>query len=659
MQMIRKVVAAGMAALVVLTGAPATAQTPPPAQPPIQAPVQAALQPLDRARVEAFVDGAVSQAILRDHIAGVSVAVVDRSGVVLAKAYGQAGANPTRPAGPDTLFRVGSISKTPVWIAVMQLVEQGMISLDDPINDHLPPDLKIPDEGFREPIRIRHLMTHSAGFEDSVLGGFFVRDAAHLTNLETYLRTHRVHRVREPGTLAVYSNYGAALAGAMVAHVTGQRWEDYVERHVLRPLGMAEATYREPYSVAQANAANLAAPIPAAALARLSSGFDVKAGALEPQAFEYIGNVAPAGGLSASARDMAAYLQALLDPARLQAAGVLKATSFATLREPLFANTPEMGSWRHGFMDFSVIRGRPAFGHGGDLIYQHATLEIYPDAGIGIFVAVNTPTGIPLRDHLPQALLAAFAGPASPPPPRAADAKAEAAKVAGAYRSLRRPAFRTERAVLSLIGAGEVKAMPNGDIIVPRGDHTARFYPIGHGVFADVASPARIAFHEVGGRMLQFDPYSAGPAERIGFFQGAIWLSALAVLALFTAIWGMVMGVRRLFRRREPGRAAALALDGLCAAWLIAFGFVGAGMAALGDQNSAVFAYPGTLLPVGLWALLAAALATPLAALAAIFPLRPHDWSAWRWSRQGAAFVVFATFAVTLQVWGLLGYSGW
>ena len=58
-------------------------------------------------------------------------------------------------------------------------------------------------------------------------------------------------------------------------------------------------------------------------------------------------------------------------------------------------------------------------------------------------------------------------------------------------------------------------------------------------------------------------------------------------------------------------------------------------------------------------ALLAAALATPLAALAAIFPLRPHDWSAWRWSRQGAAFVVFATFAVTLQVWGLLGYSGW
>ena len=107
---------------------------------------------LDRVRVEAFVDGAVREAMRVDHIAGVSVAIVDRAGVVMTRGYGAAADSPLEPVDADTLLRVGSISKTPVWIAIMQLVEQGKISLDDPINKLLPEALRIPDEGFRQPI---------------------------------------------------------------------------------------------------------------------------------------------------------------------------------------------------------------------------------------------------------------------------------------------------------------------------------------------------------------------------------------------------------------------------------------------------------------------------------------------------------------------------
>lgn len=85
----------------------------------------------------------------------------------MAHGYGAAAVAPYRKADADALFRVGSISKTLVWIAVMQLVEQGKLSLDDPINDRLPPALQVPDEGFTKPILVRHLMTHTAGFEDS------------------------------------------------------------------------------------------------------------------------------------------------------------------------------------------------------------------------------------------------------------------------------------------------------------------------------------------------------------------------------------------------------------------------------------------------------------------------------------------------------------
>jgi CubicO group peptidase (beta-lactamase class C family) len=599
-----------------------------------------------------------------DQIAGVAVAVVDRSGVVMAKGYGLAGVKPDRPADSQTLFRVGSISKTPVWISLMQLVEQGRIRLDDPVNAHLPPELRIPDAGYGgRPIRVRDLMTHSAGFEDSVLGGFFVRNPSELLATDAWLRTHRVHRVRGPGELAVYSNYGATLAGAVVAHVSGQPWPDYAEQHVLRPLGMATATYREPYSGALARSRGLPAPLPAAIAAHVSSGFELKAGALEPQPWEYVGALAPAGALSADAQDMAAYMSALLDPARLEAAGVLKASTFQTMLQPLLANTPGMGSWRHGFMDYSVTRGRAgAFGHGGDLIYDHATLEIYPQAGIGVFVAVSTPTGVPLRDRLAEALLARLAGPLPIPPPRAADAKVEAARVAGTYRSLRVASFRTERALMNLISTSEVRALPNGDILIPGGPHPFRAYPIGDGVFVAVDGPGRIAFRQVGGRMMRFDGFSIAPSVRIGLFQGIPWLGAMLAAGVVTAGWGVGSGLRRLFRRGERGRGAGLVLDGLCLLWAIAIALTAAGFAAMGDLDRVVFTYPGTLLPVGLWALAAAALATPVAAVLAVGPLRPRGqrgWSGWRWFREGAAIVVFGVLAVTLWSWGLLGYSGW
>jgi hypothetical protein len=148
---------------------------------------------------------------------------------------------------------------------------------------------------------------------------------------------------------------------------------------------------------------------------------------------------------------------------------------------------------------------------------------------------------------------------------------------------------------------------------------------------------------------MRFDPFSAGPSVRIGFLESANWLFALVALGVVTAIWGVVMGARRLFERRSsPDRPAAMALDGLCLVWLIAFGLAAVGAAALGSPNTAVFSFPGPLLP-----------ATALAAIAVIGPLRPAGWRAWRWTREAAVLAIFAALSATLYAWGLLGYSGW
>ena len=371
---------------------------------------------------------------------------------------------------------------------------QGKISLDDPINERLPELLRVPDEGFRNPILIWHLMTHSAGFEDS-LEGLFIHDPARLRPLADYLATHRVHRVREPGMLAVYSNYGATLAGALVANVTGEPWQDYAEAHILRPLGMMTATYREPYPDALAKVQGLAAPMAESVAAKVTSGFSRASGAYQTQPFEYISD-APAGALSASANDMGAYMRALLDPAWMGKSGVLRTETALAMREPLLANAPELSPLLHGFFDLNSTRGRHGFGHGGALVFQHSTLEVYPDEGVAIFMSVNTPTGDALLNAFPSVVLDAFFGPAPASPPMVKDPEAEAAKVAGTYLTSRRPTFRSESPLLRYSGEFEVKALRSGHILLYG---SKRYTPIGGGVFVSTVGREQIAFHEAGG----------------------------------------------------------------------------------------------------------------------------------------------------------------
>ena len=549
---------------------------------------------VDRTTIEAFVDGAVREALQADHIAGVSIAIVDRAGVVMARGYGAAAFDPYRKADADTLFRVGSISKTPVWIAIMQLVEQGKLSLDDPINNRLPPSLRVPDEGFQKPILVRHLMTHTAGFEDST-EGLFVHDPTKLMTLDQSLAVYRVHRVREPGTLAVYSNYGAALAGALVAHVTGETWQDYAERRILRPLGLATATYREPYPESVASARDLPEPMAAEVLAKTTNGFSWSSGAYHTQPFEYVSDDAPAGTLSASANDMAKYMQALLDPEFMAKAGVLKVETALALRQPLFANTPELGAMLHGFFDLSASRGRSGFGHGGALVFQKSTMEIYPDEGFAIFISANTPAGGTLLDKLP-ALLLDLAYPLTlPAAPRAKDAETEGARVAGVYRGLRVATYRSEAPLNRYFSGFMVRALPSGNIVVA-GDR--RYRPIGDGVFASIADHERIAFHERGGRMTMFDSSGVFPADRVGFFQTGRWLRWISGAAAILALWAIVAAVERFVRSDRRGRAAALVLDASSLLWLVSGALLLLSVHPWAkNDGSYLFTYPGSSTP--------------------------------------------------------------
>ncbi len=191
----------------------------------------------------ALFDGIMPLQLGSNDIAGAVVVVVKDGQVLFAKGYGYANVEARKPVSPDdTLFRVGSVSKLFTWTAVMQLVEQGRIDLDADVNRYL--DFKIP-EAFGQPVTVRHLMTHTAGFEDS-LQGLFGSDPKQTADLRALLLAHPPARIYAPGTTPAYSNYGALLAGYIVQRVSGEDYATYVQRHILAPLGMAHATASQP-----------------------------------------------------------------------------------------------------------------------------------------------------------------------------------------------------------------------------------------------------------------------------------------------------------------------------------------------------------------------------------------------------------------------------
>jgi len=179
----------------------------------------------DRAELEAFVDG-IMDANLRDkHVAGATVAVVKDGALLFAKGYGYADVAKRKPVEAErSLFRIGSTSKLFTWTAVMQLVEQGKLDLDTDVNKYL--DFKIPAT-FPQPITLRHIMTHTPGFEEDSRD-LISDDSATLIPLGTWLAKHIPGRVRPPGTYASYSNYATALAGYVVQRVSGMPWDDYI-----------------------------------------------------------------------------------------------------------------------------------------------------------------------------------------------------------------------------------------------------------------------------------------------------------------------------------------------------------------------------------------------------------------------------------------------
>ncbi len=173
----------------------------------------------------------------------VSAAAVVRGQTVLETAVGVADASDGREATPDTQYRVGSITKTFTAAAVMALVDEGKVALDDPLGRH------VPEAGGR-PLTIRRLLSHSSGLQREPPGNVW-ETLAFPTTAELLAGLDRAEQVLEPGAWWHYSNLAFVLLGELVARVSGMPYERFVEERLIGPTGLRRTGWESAEPVAR------------------------------------------------------------------------------------------------------------------------------------------------------------------------------------------------------------------------------------------------------------------------------------------------------------------------------------------------------------------------------------------------------------------------
>ena len=450
-------------------------------------PVQAQ-GPTDPAEMESFLDDLFARQMEENHIAGAAVAVVKDGQLFFAKGYGYADLENKIPINAGrTIFHVGSVGKTFTWTAVMQLVEQGKLDPDADVNDYL--DFHIPDT-YPQPITLKHLMTHTSGIEDRWLGSA-VSDEGGLVSVREWLAGNFPGRVRPPGEAAGYSNYNAMLAGYIVARVSGQPYEQYVQEHIFDPLGMTHSTV---YS-----------PMPLDLREDLSVSYTYADGSFQPFP-DYLVQPAglPSGMHHASVTDMARFMIAHLQGGFYGDAAtevhILNESTGRQMLTTLYTPDPRMRGTAYGFFDMSD-NGQWTLGHSGYLPSMHSLLLLLPDQNLGVYVAYNSAGGGGLTiqhagfqraffDHY-------YPAPVTDSPQPPVDFAERAERFVGFYRYASSHSTTPER-IIGLLGGFtiEITAPGDGTLLIPMEGLELRFVEVEPLYFRQVDGSFSLLFRE-------------------------------------------------------------------------------------------------------------------------------------------------------------------
>lgn len=324
---------------------------------------------------------------------GVSVALLADREVVWAAGFGQADLDAGAAAGPETVYRIASITKLFTATAIVQLRERGLLSLDEPIQAYLP-DYRLPDHPEAdEPVTLRRILTHSAGLPREAAFPYWTREDCFPSMEEILGALPGQQPPFPPARKWKYSNLGMSLAGEVVARVSGRPFTDYLRSEILRPLGMRDTDFC----------------LSDRLRGRLAAGYgrEMPDGARERRPYVPIEGLDAAGGLHSTVMDLARFAAFQFHSRGVRAPSrrgqVLRPASLREMHRVHWLRPDWKGGWGLGF-SIQHQDERDLTGHGGWLPGHQSAFAVSLGEGVAGVVAANADDAWPYAGH-PQSLI--------------------------------------------------------------------------------------------------------------------------------------------------------------------------------------------------------------------------------------------------------------
>jgi len=571
---------------------------------------------------------AAAQIVEDAGLPGAGLALVRADGVEWAGGVGLADRDERRPVDADTLFRVGSVSKTFVAMALVQLYEDGKVDLEAPVAS-LVPEVRIDNPWeASDPVRVRHLLEHTAGFDDMHFNEIYVLDDTPDRPLDqVLLRNPASRRVRwRPGTRMSYSNPGYTVAGRVIEAVSGSRFDQFILERILAPLEMKTTTF-----TGDVNARGLA------------QGYEARRGG--PVTRRRI-HLRPAGAMHSSPRELGHFVEMLLNWGERRGGYVVDPEYLSNMEWPRTTAASVAGVRAgYGLGIYSTLDlPYHVLGHQGGIDGFLSAYGYSPSRDVGFVVLLNGTYAPEALTRLSSLAIRYLKRDVAPTPGETMAVGAESLRRFEGYYHEANPRNAVLEAVDFPTSGRRVHVEGGRLVMTPFFGQATPLVPVNDALFRrEHELTASMAFTTVDG-----GPVLAGP--HVYAEKRSRWpIEALRLglgLALIGALVAPLVAVRHAWRHRgRAGTGTAV----LAAVWTLALGAL-----AVIAWSASTAAVTELALPGGrALGLFAASVVHPLLAFA-LLPLTARAWA--RGLRGG--FAIFATM-VALAHTGLSSYLGW
>jgi CubicO group peptidase (beta-lactamase class C family) len=573
---------------------------------------------------------------------GAAIAIVSTDKVEWTAGIGMADVAANKPATDDTLFRIGSISKGFAALAALRLSEAGELNLNDTVR-HWVPDVAFTNPWeATNPVHLVNLMEHTTGFDDIHMREYALSDPTpmSLNDALAFGASSRVSRW-PPGSRMSYCNSGPAVLAAVIEKVSGEHFEDYVQKHFFNPLHMDTASYFYTPEVEQR-------------LTKLYHNDGVT-----PYPYWHIA-YRPAGAINASAKDMANYVRFYLQRGSFDGVQLLRPDSIERMETPETLPAAKLGPFAgYGLYNNATCDGAFVFhGHAGAVMGGVSEMGYLPGYGRGYAIMINTSKSaalVRISTLIRQYITRGLTPPALPP---AEKVPAEIQQhYAGFYQSIS-PRKQKTQGVLRLFDIRSLTFTTNGFDTTTFGVHRERWVGMGNNLFRKAGQSAAtfaLVPDDHGMILLQTPFQTFKKVSAFGFFGQIFAILFLCAVMASSVLYGIIRCVLKVFgigRNKPANWVRRMPL------WSIALLGIYFGFFALGGNDPMMWGTPNWR-TIGV---LFASIAFPLACAASLY-------LAWR--NRAAAMnrfvywhsvlvaVAVTIVAIYLGYWGMLCVRMW